>query len=202
MWLMTTMGMFSAVAHRDIPDSVLVRTRARGDADALASWARDTFAVELDVVTVTPADYPWRVAVPRAVWSRFAAEQAAAVDYPNFKSAVAAVNPARSDVYHRVWSDLLRIEDEDAPPGARRRAEPGDPDGEWEPLCPVCGRTGMSVNRNGLVPRHKTPDRDRWCEGSGMDAEWDDVVPWWLRRDRDDVEPGGFGLGYDPSPSR
>ncbi len=35
MWLVTTQGFYSAVAHRDDPDKVLVRGRTRGDIEAL-----------------------------------------------------------------------------------------------------------------------------------------------------------------------
>ena len=36
MWLMTTRGFFSVVAHNADPDRVLIRARCRGDIDAVA----------------------------------------------------------------------------------------------------------------------------------------------------------------------
>jgi hypothetical protein len=41
MWLVTTQGFYSVVAHRGDPDRVLVRARVREDLEALRCWERE-----------------------------------------------------------------------------------------------------------------------------------------------------------------
>src|SRR5436190_2792927 len=63
MWLFTTQGFYSVVAHRRDPDRLLVRARAREDLDAL----RDQIP-ELRIFSDPHADYRWRAVVTRAEW--------------------------------------------------------------------------------------------------------------------------------------
>jgi len=107
MWLITTEGFFSAVADRDDDDFVLVRSRTREDSMALAA------AVEGAEVIETPqADYRWRVRVRRSNWMSYVAAQALAIDYDNFKNAVAKRQGVeRAGVYGDVWSVLLRLQE-------------------------------------------------------------------------------------------
>lgn len=106
MWLMTTEGFFSAVADRDNDEFVLVRSRTKTDSAALAA------AVEGAEVIETPsADYRWRVRVRRASWMSYVAAQALAIDYDNFKNAVAERQGIeRATVYGDVWSVLLVLQ--------------------------------------------------------------------------------------------
>lgn len=106
MWLMTTEGFFSAVADRDDDDFVLVRSRARVDSDRLAA------AVDGAEVLETPhADYRWRVRIRRASWRSYVAAQALAIDYDNFKNAVAKRQGVeRAHVYGEVWGALLQLQ--------------------------------------------------------------------------------------------
>lgn len=96
MWLMTTRGFFSVVAHNADPDRVLIRARCRGDIDAVAG------PLGREPVLLHDADYAWRVEASRAEWSALLQEFAAEITYPNFKSAVH--DPAHHDAYLRVWS--------------------------------------------------------------------------------------------------
>lgn len=84
MWIFTTTGFLSAVAHRDDPTLILVRARRRADLVPLAAFAR----LDSDAIIETPrADYRWRCTVPRETFAGFVKVQAEAVDYPNFKTA-------------------------------------------------------------------------------------------------------------------
>lgn len=107
MWLMTTEGFFSAVADRDDDNFVLVRSRAHEDSLALAT------AVDGGEVIETPqADYRWRVRLRRSSWMSYVAAQALAIDYDNFKNAVAKRQGVeRAGVYGDVWSVLLRLQE-------------------------------------------------------------------------------------------
>lgn len=102
MWIVTTRGFFSVVAHRDEPATVLVRARVRSDLESLGNLLGP-----LDIRHTPDADYAYRVVMPRERWSHCLAVLAEEIDYPNFKDAVAkrqGWNGAR--IYHHVWSAL------------------------------------------------------------------------------------------------
>jgi hypothetical protein len=106
MWVVTTRGFYSVVAHRDDPEMVLVRVRAREDLEAL-----DELIGPLEILTTPERDYGFRATVPRERWSQALVLLASEIDYPNFKNAVAAKQGhERAVTYHRVWSDLLELQ--------------------------------------------------------------------------------------------
>jgi len=84
MWVITTEGFFSAVEDRDDPGAVFVRARVRDDAERLAA------AVGGSVIETPAADYRFRVRTTKREWAAFVAASAEAIDYYNFKNAVAA----------------------------------------------------------------------------------------------------------------
>lgn len=153
MWTQTTRGFFSAVQHRDDPDLLVVRTRDHGDATTLvkwyAAWQADMAKIghalsgqpvplEGPMPTITSyewSDYPWRVILPRSAWGAFMAETVEDLNYGNFKDEVKKAQGAdRAQVYSRVWSVLLTLEDLD-PMGRRPQVmedEPWDAYYDWE----------------------------------------------------------------------
>ena len=101
MWVLTTSGFFSAVEHRHDPDLVVVRARAREDLRTLCSWA------DTDTVDSPGADYPYRTIVRKQAFADWLRAQATAIDYPNFKDAVAdRQSNSRAGIYHHVWAVL------------------------------------------------------------------------------------------------
>jgi hypothetical protein len=107
MWLFTSIGFFAVVAHRDDPDTLLVRARSRDDLEAL----RDRHLPALEIHEHAGADYRWRATVTRTEWGRVAATLATEIDYPNFKSAVAArQGPDRAELYHDVWGVMYWLQ--------------------------------------------------------------------------------------------
>jgi hypothetical protein len=107
MWLFTDIGFFSVVAHRDRPDTLLVRARTRGDLEAL----RDRHLPDLELHENLGSDYRWRAFVIRSDWEHMAAALAAGIDYPNFKDAVAErQGNDRADIYHDVWAVVHRLQ--------------------------------------------------------------------------------------------
>src|SRR3954465_268323 len=106
MWLLTTPGFYSVVAHRDDPALGLVRARVE---DALLALRE--LAPGIDPWFDPLADYPWRAELPRDEWARVAAALACEIDYGNFKTAVAAVQGhERAGLYALVWDDLRQLE--------------------------------------------------------------------------------------------
>jgi hypothetical protein len=100
MWLFTPTGFLSIVVDRDEPGRLLVRARARADLDAFCARTGSGPVLE------TPdRDYRFRVCVTADVVADDVAAQARAIDYGNFKAAVAErQGRERADVYERVWS--------------------------------------------------------------------------------------------------
>ena len=106
MWLFTTQGFYSVVAHRRDPDKLLVRGRAREDLEALREQIP-----ELRIFSDESADYRWRAVVTRAEWVAALAQLATEIDYDNFKSAVAErQGHERSRLYGHVWGELLSLQ--------------------------------------------------------------------------------------------
>jgi len=106
MWVTTTQGFYSAVAHRTKPGVLLIRCRVKGDLDAL----------KRQIPSLKPfrdgtADYPWRAEVSQADWMMAVARLAGEVDYDNFKNEVTRrQGKRRAGVYMRVWSALTQLE--------------------------------------------------------------------------------------------
>ena len=107
MWLFTSFGFFSVVARRDRADLVLVRARCRADLEAL----RERHLPDLELHENAGSDYRWRAFVTREDWERTAAAVAAAIDYPNFKDAIAERQGyERAELYHDVWDVMYRLQ--------------------------------------------------------------------------------------------
>ncbi len=106
MWLFTTQGFYSVVAHRDDPDTLIVRARTREDIEAL----REQIPA-IEPFEDAGADYRHRAYVSRAEWLAAVAQLSAEIDYDNFKSEVASRQGAdRSRLYGHVWAELLRLQ--------------------------------------------------------------------------------------------
>jgi hypothetical protein len=106
MWLLTTQGFYSVVAHRDRPGTLLVRARTRTDIEALRVQILDLAPFEDE-----SADYRWRAEVSREQLAKAVAQLAEEIDYPNFKNAVAdAQGPEREGLYQQVWQVLRRLQ--------------------------------------------------------------------------------------------
>ena len=106
MWLFTTQGFYSVVAHRRDPDRLLVRARAREDLEALRDQIPD-----LRIASDRTADYRWRAVVTRAEWVAAIAQLATEIDYDNFKSSVAdRQGIERERLYMRVWAEMRKLQ--------------------------------------------------------------------------------------------
>lgn len=105
MWVITTRGFYSVVAHADDPTKVSC-AHAREDLVALSDLVSNVRIVE------TPsADYRWRANVDRTAWVDAVARIAEEIDYPNFKSAVAERQGwERAEPLNDVWTTLRRLQ--------------------------------------------------------------------------------------------
>ena len=75
MWLYTTIGFFSVVAHRDDPRAILIRARVRED---LAALRRHHLP---DIEIVEGSDYPYEALVSRDEWEHAAQQLSQSIDY-------------------------------------------------------------------------------------------------------------------------
>lgn len=114
MWIMTTIGFYSAVQHRYNHDDLLIRARSKADLLALEALAAGRFGGVGPIdTTLTGADYPHRMVISKATWKALLELLTDDVDYDNFKTAVAnAGHPERANTYHNVWQTLLAVERE------------------------------------------------------------------------------------------
>lgn len=100
MWIFLTDNFLSIVAHRELPDHLLVWTRKRVDIERVFP--------EAGVQETRNADYRYRAEILRARVAEVLAAQAQAIDYDNFKNHVN--NPARHDAYLGCWSVMSRYQ--------------------------------------------------------------------------------------------
>lgn len=106
MWVATTQGFYSVVAHRDDPECVIVRARTRDDIEALRRQIPDLKPFE-----DPSADYRHRAIVSKAEWVVALAELASEIDYDNFKNAVAdRQGRERAHTYAGVWTVLRQLQ--------------------------------------------------------------------------------------------
>ena len=111
MWVFTTEGFFSAVAHRTEPNTIIVRCRDEGDANHLSITLKLMLRLDAPVRHTPTADYAYRLFMPRSAWSHYLASRAKDIDYPNFKDAVAArQGTKRALIYSDVWLAMLRLQ--------------------------------------------------------------------------------------------
>ncbi len=111
MWLATKHGFFSIVRKGDV---FHVRARSRGDLLSLVATTKGVLGPERISESPT-ADYRWRVVVSDQEMQTLWASLAASVDYPNFKSEVAATSAQRDKlpIYHKIWHLLHDYQNRD-----------------------------------------------------------------------------------------
>jgi hypothetical protein len=100
MWLFTTEGFVSAVAHRNKSGVLLVRAR-RGE------HLRALFP-EAEIECTPHADYRFRAEITREVWLGKMLAQLAMIDYDNFKAAIP--DAEYHDVCNEVWGTMHKLQ--------------------------------------------------------------------------------------------
>lgn len=108
MWIFCKLGFFSAVQHRDKPDTLLVRGRFSGDLDRLHRSLSSEDRELCSPVTETPnADYLYRMEMPKRVFAKAVGEIAGEIDYGNFKDSVhEGYSSPRDAAYMGCWAEL------------------------------------------------------------------------------------------------
>lgn len=102
MWLFTSNGFLSIVAHRNQPGMLLVRARRDGEIEEMFPDAT--------VTRTDRADYLFRAVVPRQDVANTVAHYAKTIDYDNFKNSVS--DRDRHDAYMNTWTVMNRYQRE------------------------------------------------------------------------------------------
>jgi hypothetical protein len=101
MWICLNNAYISIVAHRDLPDHLMIRARRKGDLECVFG--------NVTVETTPNADYHYRTSLPRsqvaATLGRILIES---LDYDNFKSSVS--DRRLHDAYLDIWSVMRRLQ--------------------------------------------------------------------------------------------
>jgi len=120
MWLMTTIGMFSAVCPRTEQghgnqvetDRIMVRARLRNHIEALQDRFEGLGDAEL--VETPHADYRFRIIVDKVAWTEAVGQMIGEQDYTNFKNAADSVQGRSGTAYirslHRVWNVMYELQ--------------------------------------------------------------------------------------------
>ena len=98
MWLFFSDGFLSIVAHRDLPDYLLVRTRNM-------SHLKDLFP-KAEHFTLLNSDYPHRAIIPRKVACDMITNYMMSMKYDNFKKSVP--DKHFKDACNMIWSIMYQ----------------------------------------------------------------------------------------------
>ena len=125
MWLFTSEGFVSVVAHSEKPDTLLVRAR---DEDSLLSLVEATGAT----LRHTPSnDYPYRIEALREAFSAWLAEQVFNLDYTKYKAHMWSQRPEFGDALHDVWVAMHQVTPNRVTEADRQRAKELYPNQTW-----------------------------------------------------------------------
>jgi hypothetical protein len=100
MWIFTTDGFISAVAHREQPGKVLVRARRSEHLRALFP--------DVEIECNPHADYRYRTVVERSYWLAKVLAHASMIDYCNFKGAIP--DAEYHDACTAVWAEMHKLQ--------------------------------------------------------------------------------------------
>ena len=125
MWLFTSEGFISVVAHSEKPNLLLVRGRDEG---SLLSLVEATGAT----LRHTPSnDYPYRIEVLRTAYSAWLVDQMSNLDYTNYKAHMWSQRPEFGDALHDVWVAMHQVTTNRVTDADRQRAKELYPHQAW-----------------------------------------------------------------------
>jgi len=177
MWIFTTYGFFSFTQSTYTPGFIQIRARDERDLEDLKRRHR----LKGKIIETPQADYRWRVLVKPETASRILADEAAAIDYSNFKDATTDRQHARPLM--EVWSAMMRVQ----------RARVAELYPTPEPPSYIRERNARARDQRwfdfteerlfGEADDHFDPDAREWCRkrnrsAQGYGEEADDEVPF------------------------
>ena len=109
MWAVTTIGFFSIVQKPwdALHGTLTVRARVKEDLENLKAYLPEMGEISESL----NSDYRYRAVAPRPAVMEAMAKLAGAIDYDNFKDAVAdRQGHARAAIYGEVWRNLYQLQ--------------------------------------------------------------------------------------------
>ena len=106
MWLATQHGFYSIV--QKAPDQFYVRSRLRKDLENLLLLTEKDYKIQ----SWESADYRYRIIIRQSDFIDIMAKLALALDYPNFKSQIAATPDQleKLSAFHEIWSIMADLQ--------------------------------------------------------------------------------------------
>lgn len=105
MWIMLSDVFLSVVADKDDFDFLMVRARVKGDIERV-------FPGAVVSKTPAPADYAYRVSLPRETVAKAVRGEVLSVNYFNFKNSVPTTKRGnnRHDAYLKCWAAMMTLQ--------------------------------------------------------------------------------------------
>jgi hypothetical protein len=117
MWLFTSEGFVSVVAHSEKPNTLLVRARDEG---SLLSLVEATGAT---LKHTKNNDYPHRIEASPGALSSWLADEVSNLDYTNYKAHMWSQRPEFRQALHDVYASMLAVEGPRVTEADRQRAK-------------------------------------------------------------------------------
>ncbi len=157
MWLFTPDGFYSVVTADEFGHPLQVRARCDDDLDRLRSSYFPTLG---ENVHIPGRDYPVRAFTTHKEFADCLTKIAMAIDYDNFKSAVAVRHSSeRAHVYGNVWSDCRKIKQNSVRKPPQRVLETEKPfvvdDHRTRPVSRTDEYRGRDLQRDGIWEEDK-----------------------------------------------
>lgn len=106
MWIASKLGFYSIVRKEG---GIHIRARVKRDLENLVAAAK---LQRVEILEWKHADYRWRIRVNAAQLTDVYLALMESVDYPNFKSEIAATPDQRAKLgaYHTFWGEMMRVQ--------------------------------------------------------------------------------------------
>ncbi|MGI9535977.1 MAG: hypothetical protein ACR2PB_02825 [Desulfocapsaceae bacterium] len=112
MWLYTRDGFYSVVYDDYCSDGeLMIRARVIDDLERLLKKLQIDDA---DILVIRNADYRYRLKLSAGQWATYVAQEAASIDYDNFKNTVARDANERSTAYMKCWEAMYLFQEAQA----------------------------------------------------------------------------------------
>ena len=114
MWLFTRQGFYSAVHDNYCNEGeIMVRARIIDDLERLL----EKLNIDADILVHRNADYRYRVKLTIEQWAEYVTNEAASIDYPNFKNAIITEGEHdRASAYMKCWEAMYLFQEANVQP--------------------------------------------------------------------------------------
>lgn len=165
MWVITQYGYVSAVAHRTVKGSLMVRAR---DHESLEDLAKKLQLDDGAIYTDFPSDYPYRIVVTKKQFNSYLTQSVNEIGYTNFKS---RLTKTRGQLWHTVAMKIWNATHDLTPADVRKKNYAA-----YVPYVPK-GKHAKGKHRQGGQSRYTESSYDwgQWDQRYGSRSVLDDL---------------------------